>query len=202
LSYFYPDQESGTISIDRSSLGEGNLLEMVIVSGEQVIAKEFVFPDQASLDFKHNDIRQSVASENKDTVLIRSKAVSCLQPSDTMELKNTNGEWKVIDSFEKLYEYSQRISSSFSSDFNFLSRWSTFPTSEKLKLHEEHVCHEFNFWLKKKDAEFFNTFVAPAIQVEYFYMLTFSFIYLFILLTYLIIILVENSKVIHGPLFG
>ncbi|KAK9762469.1 hypothetical protein K7432_011754, partial [Basidiobolus ranarum] len=157
-----PVSADGTISVERQSLGLGNLVQVVAISGEQVVYKNTVLSSSDFSEFKYNDLRQK-SSSNK--ALIRSKVVKNLLPKEKLVI-NTN-EYETIDSFEKLFDTIKTISTvgdSLANEFDYLKTWPGLDAEKKLKLHEEKVCHELNFWLKKKDTLFFKQFVEPAIK--------------------------------------
>lgn len=160
-----PISADGTVTIDRESLGYGgNLLQVVAFSGEQAVWKNTVLPPTSDSSlFRFNDLRQN-ASSNK--ALIRSKVAKSLLPNEKLII-GTN-EYEIIDSFEKLFDIVKTISNvdnSLAKEFDYLKTWSGLDVEKKLKLHEEKVCHELNFWLKRKDTVFFEEFIRPAIKV-------------------------------------
>lgn len=151
----------GVIDIHRSSLGfGGKLLQAVVISGEQTAYQQTIIEDNASL--KSKDLCQS---ESSNKALIRSKVISKVLPNNALTL-NTH-EYETIDSFEKLFDTVKTISpvgQPFADKFYFFKTWSSLDVASKLELHDKHVCHEFNLWLKKKDAAFFAAHVKPALQ--------------------------------------
>jgi hypothetical protein len=48
--------------------------------------------------------------------------------------------------------------------FRFLTRWPGLSAAERLELYDEHVCHELNFFLRRRDPAFFAEVVAPALR--------------------------------------
>lgn len=155
--------ENGSIVIDRKHLGHGgNLFQVVIISGEQTVFYQQLLNDNDSLKF--NDLRQS---NNSNKTLIRSKAVSKVLPRENIVLHTH--EYETIDSFEKLFDTIVKISDSgvyVNQNFWFLKTWPSLTLEKKLETHQEHICHDLNLWLKKKDPQFFNTYVKPAIKVK------------------------------------
>jgi hypothetical protein len=109
----------------------------------------------------YHDLRQ-----HENQALVRSKAVRSILPNDSIELDAR--EHEVIDTVEKLFTTISLISSAgaeFSSDFEFLKRWSSIDEKEKVKIYSEMACHELNLWIKRKDSVFFEKAVQPAIKV-------------------------------------
>lgn len=163
---YVPD--NGTITVNREALGfGGNLLQVVAISGEQVVSKNIVLPLVTTSNsplFRYNDLRQK-SSSNK--TFIRSKVIKNLLPGEKLII-NTN-EYETIDSFEKLFDTIKtisHISDALDQEFGYLKTWPGLNIEKKLKLHEEKVCHELNLWLKRKDTVFFDEFVKPAIKAN------------------------------------
>jgi hypothetical protein len=151
------------IDVDCNALGYGGgFLQMAAFSGEEVVSCRLALNKTEEMRCK--DLRQK---EESNKAFIRSKVVSKVSQSNPLEL-NTH-EYAVLDSVEKLFDTIKTISSVgnvLASEFDFLKTWSTLSLEEKLKLHEKKVCHEFNLWLKKKDASFFDSYVQPALKVK------------------------------------
>ncbi|KAI8988000.1 hypothetical protein BDF20DRAFT_910548 [Mycotypha africana] len=156
------DRNTGKITIDRSLLGiDARLLRVLIISGQQSLYQLQVL-ESPNTSLKTKDLRQP-STNNKP--LIRSKTIFKLIPNERLLLQTH--EYEVIDSFEKLFDIVKNISDVgelFIDKFYFLRNWSLLSVDEKLSLHEKHVCHEFNLWLKKKDYSFFEKWVKPALK--------------------------------------
>ncbi|KAI8365074.1 hypothetical protein BD560DRAFT_402026 [Blakeslea trispora] len=155
------DAKEDTVIFDLDQLGpDGRLLQFAVISDDQFVSKQI---DLLHTDMLHKkDLRQP-DSANKP--LVRARAVKSLMPAETLAI-NTR-EFAVIDSFEKLFDTIQIVSGAgkiLVDEFEFLRSWPTLSLEKKLKIHEEKVCHELNLWLKKKDVQFFNTYVKPVIK--------------------------------------
>lgn len=197
-----PVSSDGTVTITREQLGfGGNLIQVVAISGEQAVYRAEVMPSHDSnsnIKLQLNDLRQKL---NSNKALIRSKVVKKLLPNDKLSL--STHEYEIIDSFEKLLDIVKIISpigNRVSQAFEWSKTWSTLTTDKKLKWHEENVCHEYNFWLKRKDATFFDQFIRPAIKVNIYNIQqkhTHTHTYV---LNFIFSFLEQNPKVFYGPL--
>ncbi|KAG2231590.1 hypothetical protein INT48_003690 [Thamnidium elegans] len=156
-----PISTDGSVTVTREQLGYGgDFIQALAISGEQAAYQDTVMPSDFKL--RLNDLRQKQSS-NK--ALIRSKVIKNLLPNEKLVLDTH--EYETIDSFEKLFETIKtisRVGSSVSQSFEYLKTWPNLDVSKKLKLYEKNVCYELNFWLKRKDAVFFDQFVKPAIM--------------------------------------
>jgi hypothetical protein len=147
--------DTGTIDIASHS---GHLLQMVVISGNQSVFYQQLTHETT---LKLNDLRQSA---NSNKTLIRSKAVSKVSSSIVLQTH----EYETIDSFEKLFDTVIKISncgSELENTFAFLRNWPSLSVQKKLETHQEHVSHEINLWLKKKDPQFFDEYIKPVIKV-------------------------------------
>ncbi|KAG1449952.1 hypothetical protein G6F56_008490 [Rhizopus delemar] len=151
------DPSSGHIVIDHKLLGEGSLLECVVISGEQVVYKEIPLGQDT---IKYNDIRQQ-----RDQALVRSKATCTLLPNESIELDAS--EIEVVDTVEKLLATIRIVSplgEEFYHHFESLKTWPDMDLQTKIKTYSENACHELNFWLKKIDPNFFKEIIYPSIK--------------------------------------
>lgn len=163
------DPSSGAIRIKRDLVSCGGAtIECAIISGDQAACKQVKLPQDVDLKFK--DIRQ------KDSLcLVQSKTFSTLAPAESITLDTR--DYVTVASVDDIFTVIKSISSegdSFCQTFGFLSKWPTYSFKEKSKFYSDHVCHEFNVWLKRKDVNFFNKVVMPSIKVNTEKKMTFS----------------------------
>ena len=70
--------------------------------------------------------------------------------------------FEAYDSLAKVYSLYATLSKDPKlTEFAFLLRWPKLKIEEKRTLYSQFACHELNFFLSKKDPEFFNTVVKP-----------------------------------------
>ncbi|RCI02858.1 hypothetical protein CU098_000362, partial [Rhizopus stolonifer] len=152
---------SGTINLRREQLGFGGQhLQVVVVSGDQFVYEQTLIDSNQSLQYK--DLKQSSTA---NIPIVHAKLIKKLLPNQDLTL-NTH-DYAVIDSFEKLFDVVKTISgqgADFVAEFGFLRNWPNLSLERKLELHQHKVCHELNLWLKKKDCQFFEQYVKPAIK--------------------------------------
>ncbi|KAI9028235.1 hypothetical protein CLU79DRAFT_738363 [Phycomyces nitens] len=171
---------NGDIVIDRTLLGNGNILQLAVLSGEQVVTKEMVL-DNGSAQLHLKNRCQTIDESNSEKAFVREKSVSTLCPTDivgalqgdqaacvSMELGGGQQEFEVVDSFEKLFDIFKTLSNPSINEklnnFEFLLTWPSFSLKKKLDLHNSYSCHELNLWLKHKDTQFFEQHIKPFIK--------------------------------------
>ncbi|KAG2180258.1 hypothetical protein INT43_004047 [Umbelopsis isabellina] len=156
-----PDLQ-GTIIIEHSLLGTTNDLSILVVSGEQAVARDIPLFRQLSIpkvDLRHF----SPVDEGK--AIVRAREVTKLAATDTPMEAWVGQEREVVDSFEKLFTLFETVSQSEElKSFNFLMTWMKLNYEEKLEIYNQHSCHELNFWLMHKDKPFFKDVVQVALK--------------------------------------
>ncbi|KAI9271588.1 hypothetical protein BDA99DRAFT_602382 [Phascolomyces articulosus] len=158
--------EQGQLVLDRSQLGNGNILHIAILqqsgSGEQVLVNQRIL-DDVSLDLQLND---SCQQGNPSINYVQSKAIAELLPQQQLTL-NMNHEWEVVDSFQKMFTLMENMATRVNLKVvDFLKQWPTYTEAEKLKKHDSMTCHEINLWIKFKDPEFFAQHLKPSIAAK------------------------------------
>ncbi|KAI8384988.1 uncharacterized protein BYT42DRAFT_643716 [Radiomyces spectabilis] len=157
---------NGELHIDRSELGDGNILQLVVLSGEQRIAKRMVL-EGASLDLQTTNLCQQAQGIDKTKAYIQPKCVRVLNDNDSFTLPSQH-KWEMVNTFQKLFHLIEVLSPEvFSADlaeFSFLVDWPTYDVSRKLETYRYHDCYELALWLKHKDQAFFTQYILPTIQ--------------------------------------
>lgn len=72
---------------------------------------------------------------------------------------------EVIDSLARVYQlYSTLNGSTHLTEFEFVIRWPALEAKEKQTLYSKYACHELNFFIARKDPEFFEQIVLPFLS--------------------------------------
>jgi hypothetical protein len=165
-----PNQD-GEFVVQRNQLGDGNLVQAVIMSGDQAVSRTLVLSD-VDMALKLNDQRQSDQNLDIDAAYLRNKVITSLSPSHphaAVEMDPTQHEFELVDSQDALMDLFKLLAPNYDTalkDFGFLRQWTTWSDEEKLKTHERMNSHELNLWIKHKDAAYFETNVKPFIEVS------------------------------------
>lgn len=190
-----PD-EQGQLVLDRSQLGNGNLLHIAIHQNKQALTKQIVLPD-VSMDLNCQNMCHQ-ADHDVSIAYVRTKSVSTLTPSSSLDLTIGQHEWETIHSFEKIYDQLDNMTSSKLRDFEFLKKWPSLTVSQKSKHHKKKVCHELNLWIKHRDPVYFDEHIKPFIKVRKSVVV----VKRGLVSNGPIIIIVQIEQVIYGSLFG
>ncbi|MEE2640436.1 MAG: hypothetical protein VX768_07395 [Planctomycetota bacterium] len=93
----------------------------------------------------------------------RKKEITFVDRGKSFEITDiATGEFELYDNLPGVY----RLFSSLSGDpklaeFRFVVDWTQKSMKEKLELYSRYACHELNYFLCKKDPDFFKTIVLP-----------------------------------------
>ncbi|KAI7875308.1 hypothetical protein K492DRAFT_211014 [Lichtheimia hyalospora FSU 10163] len=158
-----PD-EQGKLVLDRSQLGNGNLLHITIHQNKQAVTKQIVLPD-VSMDLNCQNMCHQ-ADHDVSIAYVRTKSVSTLTPSSSLDLTIGQHEWETIHTFEKIFDQLDNMTSCNLRDFEFLKKWPSMTVSQKSKHHREKVCHELNLWIKHRDPAYFDEHIKPFIKCK------------------------------------
>ncbi|KAI8343507.1 hypothetical protein BC941DRAFT_95479 [Chlamydoabsidia padenii] len=161
--------EDGEFVVDRSQLGDGNLVQVVIMSGDQAVSRTLVLSD-VDIVLKLNDQRQTDQNLDINAAYLRNKVITTLSPSHpltSVEMDPTQHEFELVDSQDKLLDLYKLLAPNHANDlkdFDILRQWTTWTNEEKIKAHGKINTHELNLWIKNKDVDFFEVNIKPFIK--------------------------------------
>lgn len=158
LANLVPDA-SGLVRVPLADLGQGQLLHVLALDGDQAIYATFVRDEQglqprarhlgAALD------PRSHAIEQRRIELIAAQSEAVLDEERAAEAT-------LLDSLAAVHRLLLTISASEDlAEFEFVVRWPSLTREEQLELYERYACHELHFFLFKKDPQFFAEVVGP-----------------------------------------
>ena len=76
-----------------------------------------------------------------------------------------SSRFEVYDSLTRVYQLYQTLNSLPQlSEFQFVLRWPAMSDDEKRELYSKYACHELNFFIQRKDPEFFSSVVQPYLR--------------------------------------
>ncbi|MBF0224487.1 MAG: hypothetical protein HQK76_03440 [Desulfobacterales bacterium] len=159
-----PDQ-NGIVSIDRSKLSGKPNLNVIAVDFENTVYKNFSLKENEFSQPKTKDLKL-VLNLNSSNHYIEKKNIAVVKPSSEFILADIlTSELEAYDSLEKVYRLFTTLSNNANlNEFSFILKWPELSPSEKLEKYSKYSCHELNFFIYKKDNNFFNKVVAPYIK--------------------------------------
>ena len=75
-------------------------------------------------------------------------------------------KFEIYDTLSKVYGLLQTLSGQnfVVEDFNFILKWEHLSVEDKLAKYDKYASHELNFFVYKKDRNFFDSVVAPFLR--------------------------------------
>lgn len=164
-----PSSTDGIVNIDLSQLVEaGSTIHIHAVDNDSIFTKEIVISDPSS---------SSSINHFKDTKLVRpldsslhykeEKLITTVEPNSPFEILNVNSsKYTVYDSLDKVLSLMKTLNKSYLQDFSFIAEWESLSFEKKKEKFSKFTCHELNFFIYKKDKEFFDQVVLPLVQTK------------------------------------
>jgi hypothetical protein len=153
-----PDK-NGVVRVPRKLLGPHSFIHVVAVDPVNTTARSFGLPEQKA-DFVDLRLRNGL---NPYAHFTQQKQVNVLTPGKALTLADAAGSrYEVYDSLAKVYGLYATLSRDAKlAEFSFILNWPKLKLAEKQSLYSQYACHELNFFLAKKDPEFFRALVKP-----------------------------------------
>ncbi|MCH7909891.1 MAG: formate dehydrogenase accessory sulfurtransferase FdhD, partial [Candidatus Hydrogenedentes bacterium] len=156
-----PD-EDGVITIDRADLKGRQHLHILALDPGNTAYREISLDDTAipPLDLR---LARGLDPETHST---QQKRITVLEAGDTLVLEDmATSRIEAYDSVESVFRLFATLSKNPTlTEFDFITRWPELPDVEKRELYSKYACHELNYFLYKKDPEFFAETVRPYIR--------------------------------------
>jgi len=177
----YRDQSSNQTFLPTASISMLNLKPdaggRVVVPLEKLKGKSFlrvvavdshsITTDSIALAGRGFDaVSQTHSTEASDKVVTEKREIHRVTPN--VECEITGKQWEAFATVEKLCRlYSTIAENHLFDEFRFIANWHEQGTAEKARLYTRYACHELNFFLYKKDPQFFADVVKPFIANKY-----------------------------------
>ncbi len=153
-----PDKD-GLVKVPRKALGAHSMIRIVAVDPLTTTAKSISLPEQ-NAQFVDLRLRNGLDPKGHFT---QKKQVNVLVKGQPFTLADAaSSRFEVYDSLPRVYSlYSTLSHDPKLAEFSFILTWPKLKKEEKQTLYSKYACHELNFFLAKKDPDFFKTVVQP-----------------------------------------
>lgn len=153
-----PD-EQGVITITKKEMGPHAWIHLVAVDAVHTGVKSISVAEQQA---GFLDLRLKTGLDPK-AHFTQQKQVTTVLPGTPFVLADVNNSrFEMYDQLSKVYSLYRTLSNDPSlNEFGFILTWPTLKPEEKRTLYSKYACHELNFFLLKKDPEFFNAVIKP-----------------------------------------
>ncbi|HPM83067.1 MAG TPA: hypothetical protein PLF81_20325, partial [Candidatus Anammoximicrobium sp.] len=156
-----PD-EQGVITIERTDLGSHQHLHIVAVDPRHTVCRSISLPEVPA---KFKDLRLARGLDPAKHFAQRKQitAVDAKQPLVLADIGSSRFE--TYDSLARVYTLYATLSNNTTlAEFSFVLNWPHLKPAEKREKYSKYACHELNFFLLKKDPEFFQAAVLPYLK--------------------------------------
>ncbi|MBF0409081.1 MAG: hypothetical protein HQM10_17165 [Candidatus Riflebacteria bacterium] len=159
-----PDSD-GNVTIDLKEFADRQHIQIYAVSDRDVVYSVLSLND-GNCSFK--DLRLANTMDLTKH-FSETKRITDLASGTTLQIDDiTTAKFEAFDSLERVFAlFSSLKNDQTLAEFNFILGWPELKLDEKKKLYSKYACHELNFFLFKKDPEFFKAVVKPYITDKY-----------------------------------
>jgi hypothetical protein len=153
-----PD-ENGEITIPRAALGDRHYLQVLAVDPHNSAFRQLALEEKT---IAKRDLRL-LDGLAPDKHLIESDQATILSKGESKTINDVrSAKIESYDSLQAAYRLLSTLSSNETlAEFRFLLDWPTMKPEQKREKHSKYACHELNFFLSRRDPEFFKTVIAP-----------------------------------------
>lgn len=156
-----PD-EDGRITIPKDELGAHHHFHVVAIDPLTTVYRSLALK-QLGMPFRDLRLANGLDPEKHYT---QQKSITALREGEQFELADiTSGRFDTYDSLSSVYAlYSTLTANDVLGKFQFVLNWPSMTTDEKREKYSEFACHELNFFVYKKDPQFFREVVGPYLE--------------------------------------
>ena len=154
--------KQGVVEIARDALAAFNHVHVVAVDARHTASRSVMLPD-AEAKFLDLRLARGLDPANHYT---QQRQVSVLPKGTRLVIPDvTSSRFEIYDSLARVYDlYSTLSKNAVLAEFRFVLDWPTLDAAGKQAKYSKYACHELNFFLSRKDPEFFRTVVQPFLR--------------------------------------
>ena len=156
-----PDAD-GRIEVDRDEL-KGKQTFVVVAVDPLTTSVRYVDLPQTQSRFL--DLRLATGLQ-VDASFSQQNQISVVEQGQTFQLDDIrSSKFEIYDSLPRVYQLYESLQPFVDlNDFRFVLRWNQMTVEEKRERYSKYACHELNFFIAKKDPEFFDAVIQPYLQ--------------------------------------
>ena len=153
-----PDKD-GRVEIDRKALAGHQHLRVLAVDPLNATSRTATLPE-AQPKFLDTRLLKPLAA---DSHFSQRKSIDLVQPGESFRLADiTTSKFEAYDSLRRVYGLFATLNRDPKlQEFAFVLDWPNLKPAEKQTLYSKYASHELNFFLFKKDPDYFRSVVLP-----------------------------------------
>lgn len=159
LANMRPD-EKGSVSIDRKLLGDAQHIRVIVVDNISTVERVLNLP----LEKRAIRDMRLVNAMDAEKHYSQTRQVDVLENGDTFTIEDIlSSKFQHYDDLGDVFRLLNTVNSTLG-EFEFVLGWPEYDQEKKLDLYSKYACHELNFFLLKKDREFFDEVVEKHLE--------------------------------------
>ncbi|MCD4825088.1 MAG: hypothetical protein K8S55_10800 [Phycisphaerae bacterium] len=158
LANLTPDAD-GVVTIDRKALTGHQDIRILAVDPDNTVWRSVALT-QSPRNFRNLRLRRAMDSKKH---FAEQKQITALPKGGKLTIPDiATSKVEAYDSIARVYNLYRTLNwNSTLVEFSFITRWPKLKDARKRELYSKYACHELNFFLYRKDPEFFKTVIKP-----------------------------------------
>jgi len=161
LANLVPNEE-GMLMVDRDALGAHQHVHIVVLDPTQTVYRSISLPEKQgrSLDLR------LIKGLDPNGHFVQQKQISLVEAKQPFTIQDvTTGRFETFSSLERVYQLFTTLNTDdpHLKQFHFLLGWPDLEEEQKLEQYSKHACHELNYFLYRKDRDFFDNVIRPSL---------------------------------------
>jgi len=154
--------EDGVVTIERDVLGPHQHLHFVAVDPATTVYRTLALAESAATK---RDLRLVEGLDPKEH-FSQQKQITVVQPKKEFVIEDiSTSRFEAYDSLPRVYALYATLSGDAKlADFPIILNWHKPNTQEKRSKYSKYACHELNYFVYRKDRDFFNEVVQPYLK--------------------------------------
>ncbi|MFH0939839.1 MAG: hypothetical protein V1899_11270, partial [Planctomycetota bacterium] len=161
LANLIPDKD-GLVTLARKDFGAHQHIHLLAVDNANAVYREIALPE---IPIKSLDLRLAVGLDPTKH-FTEQKKISVVETGQTLTLDDVGASnVEIYDSLARVYGLYTTLSHDTKlAEFGFILNWPKLKPDEKRANYSKYACHELNFFLSRKDTDFFKTVIQPYLK--------------------------------------
>ncbi len=162
LANLVPDK-NGTVTIDRKQLGNRQHVRFIVLDSFSTIERSIRLPLENRVT---RDLRLANAMDPSQH-FSQTKQIDILKDGEKFKIDDIlSARFQHYDDLGDVFRLLNTLNGGALSEFEFILGWPDYDIEKKRELYSKHACHELNFFLIKKDPEFFQDVVTKHLRYK------------------------------------
>ncbi|KYQ94471.1 hypothetical protein DLAC_04770 [Tieghemostelium lacteum] len=166
IQYNLKPNNQGEITLPLNTIEQaGNYIRVTAIDSE------YMFNQLLVLDHPEPKFKEIKLTRALDPLkhFKEEKLISTVQPGQLFEILNVDSsKFALYDTLDKVMELSKTLTAGKTTlqEFSFIANWASMTFDQKKEKFSKYTCHELNFFIYKKDKEFFEKVVLPFVECK------------------------------------